>query len=81
MNTYLRPNSLTDRPVQNSGDGMPNELRRYFHYLLSTGKYRTFDYWKRSGEPNPFIKKNQQRGQTTRSEIAYLIKTRIKSQR
>jgi len=81
MNTYLGLSSLTCGPGKNSGDGMRNELRRYFHYLLSTGQYRTFDYWKSSGEPNPFLKKNQQRDHTTRSEIAHLIKTRNKSQR
>jgi len=71
---------LTDTPKQKSSGKGRNELIRYLHYLLSTGKYRTFGYWKESGEPNPFLKDVPRLDHATRSEIAYLIQTRKKTQ-
>ena len=71
---------MTYPPTQKDYGRQQNEFVRYFHYLLSTGQYRTFRYWKRSGEPNPFLKDKQQLEQTTQSEIVHLIKTRNKSQ-
>jgi hypothetical protein len=76
IETYSRQSFLTNPPKQKARESARNNLIRYLHYLLSTGQYRTFRYWKRSGEPNPFLKDKKQLEHTTRSEIDYLIKTR-----
>lgn len=42
---------------------------RYFFYLLSGFRLKSFRSWKREGEPNPFVAKTYRATQTERVEF------------
>jgi len=52
---------------------LPRVLR-YFYYLISGFRLRSYGAWKRDGEPNPFARSRPVRKETTRPEIADIFR-------
>ena len=46
-----------------------SELFRYFYYVFSSFKLRSFKAWKKAGEPNPFVAKTYRHNVTARVEF------------
>lgn len=43
---------------------------RYTYFLMSTLKFRSYPEWCAEGEPNPFLRRQRRRRQTSEQEIA-----------
>ena len=47
---------------------------RYFYFLVSNLKFRSYRVWQDEGEPNPFVRPPRRRRQTNEQEIADIFR-------